>query len=133
VHQGKASPFDGDLEDYAKWLSETDVAPRPQARDEARNAEARRQRKREEAEARNRLSPLKAAVARWERELDRLARERAEIHAALSSSELYGQGKRTELQDLLTAQTRLARETEAAEAAWLESNERLESESGGAP
>ena len=131
VHQGRAIPFDGDLEDYARWLSDTDASRQPQARDETKSAEARKQRKREEAEARNRLSPLRAAVAEWERELDRLARERAEVHAALSSSELYADARSERLRDLLAAQARLARETEAAEAAWLESNERLEAESGG--
>ncbi len=27
VHKGRATPFDGDLEDYAKWLNETDEEP----------------------------------------------------------------------------------------------------------
>ncbi|HZF17375.1 MAG TPA: ATP-binding cassette domain-containing protein [Steroidobacteraceae bacterium] len=133
VYAGRAEPFDGDLEDYAKWLNEHDIdgtpatdSPRP-----ANSAGQRKQRKREEAAARNRLTPLRAAVAKWERELDRLTRERAAVHAELSTSDIYSDARRERLQELLDTQTRLAKETEVAEASWLESNERLEAESPG--
>src|ERR1700761_6529185 len=57
VDKGRATPFDGDLEDYAKWLSETDDAPvaadadgvPKQVQPQAESAELRKQRKREEA------------------------------------------------------------------------------------
>jgi ATP-binding cassette subfamily F protein 3 len=129
VHQGRAVPFDGDLEDYARWLEkshETDIksdSPR-----ETTTAEARKQRKREEAERRNRLSPLKAAIAKCERELDRLAKERAALQAQLASPGAYADSTGEQVRELLGMQARLARETAAAEAAWLESNERLEAE-----
>ena len=126
VHQGRAEPFDGDLEDYAKWLADMDDEKSVEAPRQANSAEARKQRKREEAEARNRLSPLKAAIAKAERELDRLAAERARVHAELSTSDIYSDAKSAHLRELLDAQTRLARETEAAEAVWVASNEQLE-------
>src|SRR5215469_16754338 len=84
VHDGRVQPFDGDLEDYAKWLAEADQAAvrespatgallaTPAIR-ESESADARKQRKREDAERRNRLSPLRAQVARCEQELERLA------------------------------------------------------------
>lgn len=132
VHAGRAEPFDGDLEDYAKWLNEHDIDDTPAtaaAPSSAMSAEQRKQRKRDEAAARNRLTPLRAAVAKWERELDRLTRERAAVHAELSTSDIYSDGKQERLRELLDMQSRLAKETEIAEAAWLESNERLEAES----
>src|SRR5262245_25268191 len=66
VHGGTAAPFDGDLEDYAKWLAETDAASSPvpvatstsgtvaaapiaDVKREPETAESRKQRKREEA------------------------------------------------------------------------------------
>ncbi|HEY8508963.1 MAG TPA: ATP-binding cassette domain-containing protein [Steroidobacteraceae bacterium] len=131
VHQGRATPFDGDLDDYAKWLTEAatsaaekeNVTPRSS---ESETAESRRQRKREEAEKRNRLSPLRAAVANWERELERLTKERAEVQAALVAPELYEPSAKDRLRELLSREQQLAREIEAAEQAWLEHSERLE-------
>ena len=75
VHDGRAAAFDGDLEDYAQWLMAADSAAAEPAARKPATTEARRQRKREEAERRNSLSPLRAAVAKCEAELERLARE----------------------------------------------------------
>ena len=129
VHQARAVPFDGDLEDYAKWLEKSHEADAtPDSRREPTTAEARKQRKREEAERRNRLSPLKAAIAKCERELDRLTKERAALQARLGSPDAYADSTGEQVRELLATQARLARETAAAEAAWIEGNERLEAE-----
>src|SRR5215831_6253116 len=64
VSNGAVRPFDGDLEDYARWLAQSDSTPTPQA--ETQTAESRKQRKREEAERRNRLTPLRNAIAQCE-------------------------------------------------------------------
>jgi ATP-binding cassette subfamily F protein 3 len=173
VHAGRAEPFEGDLDDYAKWLAETDSASSaaakaagsaskgntagsaasraPQAPSKAalsaengtlpgaaathaspaeksESAEERKQRKREEAERRNRLTPLRAAVEKCEKELERLTRLQAEIHAQLESPEIYTEGSKDRLRQLTEQQGRLARELEQVESQWLEHSERLESE-----
>ena len=125
VHDGRVAPFDGDLDDYARWFLERERAAVERA-PSAQSAEVRRQRKREEAERRNRLSPLRAEVARLERDLARLASERATIESALSTPEIYRDDAKTKLRELLDTQTRLQRETAAVEAAWLEASESLE-------
>jgi ATP-binding cassette subfamily F protein 3 len=135
VHAGKVAPFDGDLEDYAKWLNDTDsaapaaapaAAPTPAAPE---SADARKQRKREEAERRNRLSPLKAAIEKCERDLERLTRERTEVEAALQAPDLYADSAaKDRLRQLMDRRTQLNREIETAEAAWLDHTERLETE-----
>jgi len=146
VHGGKAEPFDGDLEDYAKWLSEagaasastlapagpsggSPVADAVEPRRETETAESRKQRKREEAERRNRLTPLRAAVEKCEREIERLTKERAEIEAQLLSPDLYADGTKDRLRKLTETQGRITRELADAEAQWLEHSERLETES----
>jgi ATP-binding cassette, subfamily F, member 3 len=148
VHGGKAEPFDGDLEDYAKWLesaadgrasasqrtaddgaasgaapSSSEAASAP-PRD---SADARKQRKREEAERRNRLAPLKAQLARHEADLDRLAKRTTAVQAELTAPEVYADSSKDRLRALLSEQTSLARETADVEAAWMETTERLES------
>jgi ATP-binding cassette subfamily F protein 3 len=138
VHAGRVAPFDGDLEDYAKWLNDTDSAApaagsAPSAAPAAppaapESADARKQRKREEAERRNRLSPLKAAIEKCERDLERLTRERAEVEAALQAPDIYADAAKDRLRELLERRTRLNREIEALETAWLDHTERLEGE-----
>jgi ATP-binding cassette subfamily F protein 3 len=152
VHAGRAQPFDGDLEDYAQWLADDDRdrnrTPRrerdgdpsaaaavqvetgserePAGQREAQSAEARKQRKREDAERRNRLSPLKAEVTRCEQELERLAQETAGLQVRLADPDLYLDDNRERLRELLRKQGELARATEQTEAAWLQASEQLE-------
>jgi ATP-binding cassette, subfamily F, member 3 len=126
VHQGRAVAFDGDLEDYAKWLAEADSAAAGPGERKPETTDSRRQRKREEAERRNRLSPLRAALAKCEGELERLARERTRVQSALEAPDIYTDGAKERLGKLLAEQAQLARATEKAESAWLESTESLE-------
>jgi ATP-binding cassette, subfamily F, member 3 len=146
VHDGRAETFDGDLDDYAKWLGETEKASekdalnRRAAKEAAaelsnggsnasvETAEERKQRKREEAERRNRLTPLRAAVEKCEKELDRLAKLQAELQAQLESPEIYAESAKDRLRKLTEQQGRLSREVEQVEAQWLEHSERLETE-----
>jgi ATP-binding cassette subfamily F protein 3 len=128
VHQTMAAPFDGDLEDYAKWLSEADSAAAGTPTRKVESADARRQRKRAEAERRNRLSPLRAAIARCESALERLAQERARLQAELDLPEMYADSARERLAKLLAEQARISRETQTLEARWLESSEQLEAQ-----
>jgi ATP-binding cassette, subfamily F, member 3 len=126
VHHGRAAAFDGDLEDYAKWLAEADSATAGAGERKPETTDSRRQRKREEAERRNRLSPLRAALAKCEGELERLARERSRVQAALEAPDIYTDGAKERLGKLLAEQAQLARATEKAESTWLESTESLE-------
>ena len=146
VDGGRVVAFDGDLEDYARWLTErtstsaaTATAPAAQtatrpaapAPAPARNAETpeqRRERKRDEAARRNRLSPLRAAVERAERKLEQLGVQRAALEVALTSSDLYLNEGKDRLKDLMRQQTQLARDTAATEGEWLQASEQLEAQ-----
>src|SRR5882724_1960785 len=130
VHQGRATPFDGDLEDYAKWLDETATeAAAPASQPQADSAESRKQRKREEAERRNRLTPLKAKVAQCDEELSSLAAKSAALETQLAAPDIYAASAKDRLKELLAQQAQLARETERVETAWLEASEQLEEQS----
>jgi ATP-binding cassette, subfamily F, member 3 len=131
VDQGRATPFDGDLDDYARWFTareqkETEALPTSAGV----GTEDRKQRKREEAERRNRLSPLKNEVAKTEAMIARLEQERAAIEQELASPEIYGAAAKDRLRSLLESQTRVKRQIETAEAAWVAANERLEAALG---
>jgi ATP-binding cassette subfamily F protein 3 len=127
VHQGRVRPFDGDLDDYARWLADSDQGTEAVNQERAADsADARKQRKREDAERRNRLSPLKAQIAGFEQELERLAQETADLQSCLAAPELYSDDARDRLRLLLQKQADLARATEQTEAAWLQASEQLE-------
>jgi ATP-binding cassette subfamily F protein 3 len=129
VHGGRAEAFDGDLEDYAKWLADAEAAA-VAAVATAPTADARKQRKREEAERRNRLTPLKSAVEQCERELEKLAREKAEVQAGLALADMYSDAAKPRLHELMQRQARLATQIAEVEARWLEATEQLESGTG---
>ncbi|HEX7117111.1 MAG TPA: ATP-binding cassette domain-containing protein [Steroidobacter sp.] len=125
VDQGRAVPFEGDLDDYARWFMQRE-SDSEEASSAANSSVERKQRKREEAEKRNRLSPLRAELARLEKRLDELTAERQALEAELASPELYEAGSKERLQELLKMRAAVQCETEQTEAAWLEASERLE-------
>jgi ATP-binding cassette subfamily F protein 3 len=128
VDAGRAAPFDGDLEDYARWFL-TAAEPAQEAESTAKPAaEQKKQRKREEAERRNRLSPLRADVARCEARIAELEQRRQEIEAQLANPEIYGEQAKQRLQELLKSQTELRRDLQAGEDAWVAASERLDAE-----
>ena len=147
VHDGRAEPFDGDLEDYARWLASggplraiNDGAPlgvdasRVATADAAarasvtENAEQRRQRRRDEAAQRGRLAPLRAAVQKHEQAVEKLARERAELELKLAVPNLYLPASRAQLQAALARQTELLGLIAQAETAWLKASGQLEAQ-----
>jgi ATP-binding cassette subfamily F protein 3 len=72
------------------------------------------------------LTPLRAAVEKCERELERLSIARAEFERQLADPPLYQPAAKAQLQALLASRGELARQMAAAEAAWLAASERLE-------
>jgi len=126
---GCAQPFDGDLEDYAQWLAKSDAAvsePSKPAPHEPESADARKQRKRDEAERRNRLTPLRNTIAKCDQTLERLAKERAVLEQKLAAPDIYNEAQKSLLTELLAAQARLTRETEKVETEWLQASEQYE-------
>ena len=133
VHDGRAEPFDGDLEDYARWLATggalREVIPveiAASAELAAENAEQRRRRKRDEAAQRGKLAPLRATVQKHELELEQISRQRAELENQLIAPELYLPGARAQLRSALASQTELAQRNARIEQAWLEASVQLE-------
>ena len=129
VDQGRAQLFDGDLDDYARWFqTREDAETATEDAPAALNADQKKQRKREEAERRNRLSPLKADIARLEKQLAKLEQERTIVETALAEPDIYNPGSKQKLQELLQKQTQLKRDISNVETEWLSASEKLEAE-----
>jgi ATP-binding cassette subfamily F protein 3 len=132
VDQGRATPFDGDLDDYARWFTAREQ--RNAASDTSANsADQKKLRKRAEAERRNRLSPLRAEITRIETALATLERRRLEIETTLAEPGIYAEQSKPRLQELLLAQAQVRRDVESNEAAWLTASERLDAEMAADP
>ena len=141
VHDHRATAFEGDLEDYARWLAGgsfpgmnvSPVAPVASAPAPASTPSAaqRRELRRIEAEGRNRLAPLRASIQKFEQQLAVLARERVELEARLANPEFYQPEARAELRIALARQAELTRLGDETEAAWLSASAELEAAEDG--
>jgi ATP-binding cassette subfamily F protein 3 len=138
-------PFDGDLDDYRDWLFETklsktrlakpvappaDAQPRPEAREAARDSGDRKEQKRQEAEARQRLSarrkPIETRIRRLEGLMERLNARKSELEGQLADPAVYADANRETLKQALFEQAQIVRELEQLEGEWLEQHDALE-------
>ena len=140
VADGRLAPFDGDLDDYREWLFRTKLAEGgpvslpEQKKDEPRAPAApapdRREQKRIEAEARQRLSaarkPIESRIKRLDEQMAKLNARKSEIDARLSGGAIYEEPQKEALKAVLLDQAYVARELAQMEAEWLELHERLE-------
>jgi ATP-binding cassette, subfamily F, member 3 len=119
VADGTVRPYDGDLDDYRALLSDRG---RPPVKQETGN---RREERRERADARAAVAPLRRRAKEAETKIARLTLEKTRIEAKLADPALYAPGRAGEVTE---AQTRLAavkREAAAAEEEWLAAEEAL--------
>jgi ATP-binding cassette subfamily F protein 3 len=123
VADGTVRPFDGDLDDYRALLLErarngSDSAARA-------DTSTRRDERRERAEARAALAPLRRRARDAEALLAKLGAERAGLEARLADPTLYSTGRAAEVTAINTRLAAIAREVATAEAVWLEAEEAL--------
>jgi ATP-binding cassette, subfamily F, member 3 len=119
---GTIRAWDGDLDDYRKHMLQSDAKPRPRGQPAGGQKSADR---RQTAAARDQLKPLKAEIARWEREIDRLKGVLDKIDAGLAVMGLWEKdpGLATEL---TRKRARCVELIDAAETSWLEASEAYE-------
>ena len=127
VADGRAVPFDGDLEDYRRWIAQRDTtAEKDQRNAGEHSAESRKAKRRDEAERRQRLRPLKEAVERWESNIAKLEAQRDALQRHLADPALYEAQNKERLRALLNDQTLVVKDLTAAEGQWLNASEALE-------
>ena len=130
VADGKAEPFDGDLDDYASWLAaqrSAEKMPEPDAAAE----KAERLNQRAEAKA-NRQAilaqrrPLLKEIEQLERQLAKWNEAKAALDAQFADPDFYAVVDRQKSEEMHKQANLLGEQIDAAELRWLEVHEALE-------
>jgi len=128
VADGKVEEFDGDLEDYTRWLVEYRQRNAPVSNMPVNPDKTDKKAQRQAAAAlRQQLAPHKREADKLEAELGKLHEKLAKIDASLGDSDIYEQARKNELRDLLAEQAKLKVREAELEEAWMEALELLES------
>ncbi|MDO8907121.1 MAG: ATP-binding cassette domain-containing protein [Pseudohongiella sp.] len=139
VHRGALTEFDGDLDDYARWLQDPDGTKAALSSGNRDNKDSRSQKppaaiavidKKDQrklaAAAREQLAPLRREIRTLEQKIEKLSKELAGIEEKLGDATIYEEPRRNELTELLRQQGYCKAELGQAEESWLEKSTELE-------
>jgi ATP-binding cassette subfamily F protein 3 len=122
VANGRVTPYEGDLANYAANITDSAPASNGQARERPQKSD-----KKDRAEARGKTAPLRQAVKDAELRLAKLAAEQKMLEKQLADPGIYSPGKAKDLAYLTRRLATLKRETETAEQTWLTAQSALDS------
>ncbi len=132
VHDKQVEEFNGDLDDYAKWLNDINTQSNENKNggkaqsDNENSAQNRKEQKRREAELRQQSAPLRKKTAEYEKQMEKLSAQLTQIERQLADSELYEAKNKEKLTALLSEQVQCKKALEEVEAEWLNAQETLE-------
>ncbi|TNH04193.1 ABC transporter ATP-binding protein [Testudinibacter sp. TR-2022] len=130
VHDHKVEDFNGDLDDYQKWLNDnanqTVDKSAESAVEKTENSLNRKEQKRLEAELRQQSAPLRQALRKLETQLEQHSAQLSEIENQLADSALYQEENKVRLTTLLDQQVKQKKALEQVEFDWLEAQQQLE-------
>ncbi|MBE1162822.1 ribosomal protection-like ABC-F family protein [Dyella acidiphila] len=125
VADGKVEPFDGDLDDYARWLRARSGAPKKTAETDAKPLESAADRRRAAAAQRENEKATRQRVKKIETRVAAIEVDLTALEQKLADPQTYN-GPTAELMKLGQRQSELRKEKETLEAEWLELYELLE-------
>src|SRR5690606_10026795 len=130
VADGTVKDFDGDLDDYARYLADKRRAAATVKLKDGGNSETsaadRKAERKQAAAARQALAPLRIAVQSAEKALARLNAEKMRLDATLADPDTYTTMTPAKLAELQKQHGEIVRKIEAAEETWLEAQAKLE-------
>lgn len=142
VHDQLVEPFDGDLNDYYKWLTEQQRLAKRElnagTRDEAtietqddqlttaNNTLSRKEQKRLEAEQRKKTAPIRKAITKLDKKMDSLSNQLNQVEGKLAENSLYQPENKAALTQLLAEQVDIKQSLEEVEMEWMDLTEQLE-------
>ena len=130
VNKQTVSEFPLGLDDYPKWLSEHNSArlrdDNPVSDKDTSSNVSNKERKRSEAEQRQKTAPLRKKVKQLENAMEQHSKKIADINQQLTDNEIYADKNKEKLQRLITEKTDLEKKHDNAELEWFEIHEELE-------
>ena len=127
VADGRVVEFEGDLEDYARWLVDYRSRQQPLSSVESTGDKTDKRAARQAAAAlRQQLAPLKRQAEKLEKSLADVHEKLAPLEARLADPAVYEAGRKDELRELLAKQAELKVREGELEEGWLEALEALE-------
>ncbi|WP_371194328.1 ATP-binding cassette domain-containing protein [Glaciecola sp. SC05] len=144
VDDGRVSTFDGDLEDYRKWMLNASKAsniknqptinsalskrghPNSAQEHDLKTTLDRKEIKRLEAQFRQKAKPFTDAIKKLEQSMASLNAQKAQIEDSMGDSTLYESKNKARLTVLIQQQGQVNSDLDDAEMQWLDAQESLE-------
>jgi ATP-binding cassette subfamily F protein 3 len=135
VHDQRVEPFDGDLDDYYKWLTEQQkelkkAQTKETVKSGVNSATAKKDQKRKEAEFRKLTAPIRKNIDALEKKMDKLNQQLEQCEELLSDTDLYQSENKAKLTQVLNQQATAKSELEEVEMEWMTDLETLEEMQG---
>ncbi len=124
VDHGKVQAFEGDLDDYARRLQTPAAKTRPKAVVE--NTPGKKEARRQEADRRKKLQPLKKSVDRLEKKIAELNKQSEAIEQRLADPDLYSDENAEKMTALMQDKAYLAKDISELEEQWMATAEEYE-------
>lgn len=119
-------PFAGDLDAYHDWLKQHAQQQKTATTQSSSGKTDRKAEKRQEAERRQALKPLKDRVKKAEQAMQKFEQQLSALNEALADNSLYEAQRKDELTELLQQQAHAQVQLAQAEAEWLEAEEAIQ-------
>lgn len=113
---GKLQDFDGDLNDYQKWLFEYCKNKNAQT---AQSGNVKKEQRKQSAEEREANKPLMDKIKQLEKEMEKLQKEAAKLEVTLTDQSLYEEGNKETLKKHLLSLSQTKATLETVEQEWL--------------
>lgn len=126
VADGGVSEFDGDLDDYYRWLAQRKLDAKPEEKIESDIKVDKKAQRQQAAAQREKLKPLTNKLKNLESQLEKYQSQLAVIEEQLADVAIYEDKQKTKLQTALAEQARLQTLIEKTEEDWLAISEELE-------
>ncbi len=125
VADGGVSRFNGDLDDYRRWLSERNRSTESETAGDFKTPSTK-DRRRLDAERRKQLKPFRSVLEKAEERIEALSSQNEALEKLLSDPGIYESPEKTRLKKLLLEKVHVDREIQVAESDWLAAGEDLE-------
>ena len=134
VHDYKAEPFDGDLDDYAVFINQAMLSAKTVNdasvdNNQTNSSVSKKEQRQKDAERRKQLQPLMNKLKKSEQRLEVLSDKKDALEKLLADPDIYLEERKNSLKKVLFDKTKIDKELNEVEAQWMEVSEELETAS----